>query len=464
MPFAAHYHMPDGNHFRFGHLHGGERGDGINEVVDPEGRTRWFYRAGHGMDGLNVPPWQPGRVDLQFGIAGFGKVEGDLGDIFVIAANNGQWNLWTADGLLAGHLTLHTRDPRVKAWPAEHARGTKMEDITAGQEHFHSFFNQAADGTFYVVIGHSWISVMEVQGLERIRRGTAELTVTPEMLRTTREWETKVRSRATFTRVPVQEVSRGAPALDGKLSEGEWPALTYQHRAGDQQGDDASFGMMFNDKELFVGWGVKKRGRLENGGDDFRRCFKTGAAVDLHLGTRPAAAADRTTPEAGDLRILVTRAAGKPVAVLYRPVAADAPAADAWETSTPAGGTTTFDQVKILDGARVFVHEDENGYSVEAAIPLAAIGLTAAPPNGTVMKMDWGVLTTVDGFSTNTRQYWANQIATGVSDEPTEARLEPALWGYARFGNSSSGKPKPTDSLEPSATDASLDEFLEEIR
>ena len=467
MPFTANYHMPDGNHFRFGHLHGGRQGDGINELVDPEGRTRWFYRASHGMDGLNVPPWKPGRVDLQFGIAGFGKVEGDLGDIFVIAANNGQWNLWTADGLLAGHVTLHSRDSRVKAWPAEHARGTTMENITAGQEHFHYFFTQAADGKCYIVIGGMSTSVMEVQGLERIRRGTAELTVTPDMLRKAREWETKVRSRATFARVPVQEVNRGAPALDGKLSEGEWPILTYQHREGDQESDDASCGMMFNDKELFVGWSAKKRGRLENGGDNFRRYFKTGAAVDLHLGTRPKAAADRTQPEAGDIRILVTRAAGKPVAVLYRPVAADAPAADAWETSTPAGGTTAFGQVKILAGARIFVQEDANGYSVEAAIPFAELGLAAAPANGTVMKMDWGVLTTVDGFSTNTRQYWANEIATGVSDEPTEARLEPALWGYARFGTSSSGssgKPALTDAFEPPATDASVDDFLEEIR
>ena len=453
MPFAAHYLMPDGNHFRFGHLHGGEPGDGINEVVDPKGRTLWFYRASQGMDGLNVPPWQPGHVDLQFGIAGFGKVEGDLGDVFVIAANNGQWNLWTADGLLAGHLTLHTGDPRLKGWPAEHARGTKMENITAGQEHFRHFFTQTADGRFYVVIGGMWINVMEVQGLDRIRRGTAELTVTPEMLRETREWETKLRGRATFSRVPVQEVGRGAPALDGKLSEGEWPALTHQ-------GDDASFGMMYIDKQLFLGWSVRNRGPLDNSGDDFRRFFKTGAAVDVHLGTRPGAAADRKTPEEGDIRILVTRAGGKPVAVLYRPVAPGAPAADRWETSTPAGGTTAFDQVKLLEGAKVVVHDDHNGYSVEAAIPLADLGLEAAPASGTVMKLDWGVLTTDDGFVTRSRRPWANPVASGVSDEPTEARLEPGLWGYARFGApASAGKPAMTDPLGPAATDDLLDDL-----
>ena len=459
MPFAANYLMPDGNHFRFGHLHGGELGDGINEVVDAQGRTLWFYRASQGMDGLNVPPWQPGRVDLQFAIAGFGKVKGDLGDVFVIAANNGQWNLWTADGLLAGHLTLHTGDPRLKGWPAEHARGTKMENITAGQEHFRYFFTQTADGKFYIVIGGMWISVMEVQGLDRIRRGTAELTVTPEMLRKTREWETKLRGRAMFSRVPVQEVGRGAPALDGKMGAGEWPALTHQ-------GEDASFGMMYGDKHLFLGWAVKNRGPLENGGDDFRRVFKTGAAVDLHLGTRPAAAADRKTPEAGDIRILVTSLGGKPVAVLYRPVAADAPAADRWETSTPAGGTTAFDQVKVLDNAKVIVHAEENSYSVEAAIPLADLGLAAAPASGTIMKLDWGVLTTDDGFVTRSRRYWANPIASGVSDEPTEARLEPGLWGYARFGApaSTTGKPVMTDPLGPAATDATLDDLLDDLK
>ncbi len=297
---------------------------------------------------------------------------------------------------------------------------------------------------------------MEVQGLDRIRRGTAELTVTPEMLRETRAWETKVRSRATFSRVPVQEVGRGGPALDGKIGEGEWPALTHQ-------GDDASFGMMCGERQLFLGWTVRNRGPLENGGDDFRRAFKTGAAVDLQLGTRPAAAADRTAPEAGDIRILITRLAGKPVAVLYRPVAPGAPAADRWETSTPAGGTTTFDQVTLLEGATILVHDEDDGYSVEAAIPLADLGIPAAPASGTVMKMDWGVLTTDDGFATRSRRYWANPIASGVSDEPTEARLDPALWGYARFGVPSSGKPTMTDPLAPAATDATLDDLLDDL-
>lgn len=452
MPFAAQYRMPNGNHFRFGHRGGKDNGDGINEVLDPQGRQLWSYRADYGMDGLNVPPWQPGRVDLQFGIAGFGKVQGDLGDIFVIAANNGQWNLWTADGLLAGHLTLHTRDPLVKGWPAEHARGTKMGNITAGQEHFQYFFTQAADGKFYALIGGGGINVMEVRGLERIRRGNAAFTVSPEMIQKTQAWDAKRAQRAVFARAAVQECPQGAPALDGRMNEGEWPSVT-------RIGDWAAFGMRYDAERLYLGWSVEKRGAFTNGGEDFHRCFKTGAAVDVQLGTRAEAAPDRTAPEAGDIRILVTRLKGKLVAVLYRPVAPDAPKSERYEPATLVA-KTTIDQVKLLDSAVIKVQEGGDGYGVEASIPLKDLGLAPAP--GRTLKMDWGVLTTDDGFHTSTRTYWANQTASGVSDEALEARLEPRLWGNMRFAASADERGIP-DITKPSSQPSSLDDLeLEE--
>jgi hypothetical protein len=279
------------------------------------------------------------------------------------------------------------------------------------------------------------------------------------MLRQTRDWETRRRSRTLFSRVLVQECPPGAPAMDGQMKKGEWPALTHL-------GDYASFGMQYTADRLFLGWTVEKRGAFTNGGDDFRRYFKTGAAVDVQLGTRAEAALNRKAPEAGDIRILVTRVKGKPgsgeqgrtVAVLYRPVAPDAPKAEHWETSTPAGGTTAFDQVKILDAALIAVQESDDRYSVEAAIPLKDLGLTPAPDQ--VLKMDWGVLTTDDGFVTRSRAYWANPMATGVADEPTEARLEPAMWGHVRFAASADARGMP-GILEPSNQSSSLDDLLE---
>jgi len=59
---------------------------------------------------------------------------------------------------------------------------------------------------------------------------------------------------------------------------------------------------------------------------------------------------------------------------------------DRWETSTPAGGTAAFDQVKVLDTARLAVRSAEESDVVEAAIPLKDFGFTPKP--GQVLKMD----------------------------------------------------------------------------
>jgi hypothetical protein len=51
-------------------------------------------------------------------------------------------------------------------------------------------------------------------------------------------------------------------------------------------------------------------------------------------------------------------------------------------------------------------------------------------------------------------------MATGVADEPTEARLEPALWGQVRFAASADARGMP-GILEPSTQSSSLDDLLE---
>ncbi len=418
MPFWADYRLPDNTHFRFG-----PRG---NEGLSPTGELRWSYRAGYGMDGLKVYPWAPGVVDLQFGVSGMATVDqGELGTIFVIHANNGQMNLWTSDGLLAGHLTYHARDPRAKSWPAVHARNTHLENLTLGQEHFRHFFCRASTGRYYMVAGHTHASIVEVTGLEKFRRASGEITVTPEMLARTREWEARYQRRQLLVNPKLVVCAERQPLIDGAIGDGEWSP-------GSTLGGFAEFWTAYDRNHLYLAWRVTGRGPLANSGEDFRRAFKTGAAVDVQISTDPAADPARRQPGAGDLRLLITQVKGKPVVVLYRPEAPGAPAAHRWETSTPGGGTTVFEQVVTLPEARVAIGESTDGYCVEAAIPLAALGLKP-PTDGLTLPLDWGVLTTDAGHITRTRQYWANAMATGVADEPTEARLEPALWGHVRF-------------------------------
>ena len=84
------------------------------------------------------------------------------------------------------------------------------------------------------------------------------------------------------------------------------------------------------------------------------------------------------------------------------------------------------------------------------------------PAPGQVLKMDWGVLTTDDGFVTRSRQYWANPMATGVADEPTEARLQPGMWGHVRFA-APQKEPGVSDFLQPKSSDSTVDRLLEEL-
>jgi hypothetical protein len=56
------------------------------------------------------------------------------------------------------------------------------------------------------------------------------------------------------------------------------------------------------------------------------------------------------------------------------------------------------------------------GYCLEAAVPLAALGLSLAPDLR--LKLDWGVLVSgPEGTETFQRLYWANQQTAIVSDE-----------------------------------------------
>ncbi|OPZ27352.1 MAG: hypothetical protein BWZ02_01677 [Lentisphaerae bacterium ADurb.BinA184] len=161
----------------------------------------------------------------------------------------------------------------------------------------------------------------------------------------------------------------------------------------------------------------------------------------------------RRTPGRGDLRLLIAWVDGKPQVVLYQPVAPGARPDEAWVARTEAGGETRFDRVVLLNRAEVAL-KGESDFTVEAAIPLADLGLKIQP--GLELAMDWGVLTSADGHQVKERLYWANTLATGTSDEAVEARLEPHLWGRLRF----TGETAVEDALEqaaPSAIDEALD-------
>ncbi|NQZ70659.1 MAG: hypothetical protein HRT89_21605, partial [Lentisphaeria bacterium] len=134
----------------------------------------------------------------------------------------------------------------------------------------------------------------------------------------------------------------------------------------------SKFKMGYSAEKLLFQWTIIGCGPLRNLGDDFRRYFKTGSAVDVKLALNPDADPNRKKPLEGDIRILVTQVKGKPVAVLYRSIAPNAKPGEAWSVTTPAGGTTSFDQVRILTAkeASIKIIGSSDSYTVNLSIPM----------------------------------------------------------------------------------------------
>ena len=431
LPGPALVRLDDGNYFSL-HTPFTEDGPIENFVMTAKGEKVWGYPTGQGgVGGLSVAAWSPGRVCNQFAVIGHETApQGDLGEFVVVHANSGEWNVWTADGLLAGQILLDKSNPRSKLFgPPVVTPGMRLDPLTASQEHFHGFFTRTeADNRYHIIAGFTHMSIIEVQGLEKYRRFATDVTVTPADLQKDRAWETaqvrrQIQGRALLVKAPSVETP---PVIDGDGSPHEWPGAVSIDDSG-----SATFAVSYDRAKLYLCWKGKGLGPIRNGGTEFQRYFKTGAALDFLLGADPKADTKRERPVRGDLRLLITFVGGVPKAVVYQSVAPGALAGEGWKTRTEAGGETAFDRVVELKGATVRMGGEQD-WTVEAAIPLGELGVKIEP--GARVKMDWGVLTSPDGNQVKQRMYWANKAATGTSDEAIEARLEPSLWGTLIWG------------------------------
>jgi len=403
-----------------------------NYVIGPDGRKQWSYPASGGVSGLSIPPWTPGLVTNQLCLIGHETAPaGDLGEFFVVNDNTGQWRIWTADGLLAGNILYHKMDPRAHLFGSIQATfGSRIDPLSASQEHFHGFFTRTEPANrYFIVAGFTNLSIIEVKGIEKFRRTEGTFTVTLQDLERMRRWETDRWIRRNGGRPATLTACYATdhpPQIDGNLIPGEWP-LEVKLPAD----RNVAFRLAYDNTNLYLCWTGKGVGPLRNTPDDLRRIFKTGACLDFMIGADENADPKRAAPVAGDQRLLIAFVDGKPHVMLYQPVAAGAPPDEAWSTRTLAGGETRFDRVvELKDGVTVAIDGDRD-FTVEAAIPLNALGL--APSPGMKLKGDWGILTSDSGNQVKMRAYWSNIGATGTADEAVEARLEPAYWGIIEF-------------------------------
>jgi hypothetical protein len=389
---------------------------------------RWSYPnpypGVHGSHLATMP--KPGLVIGALKFHGVAEVNKGVGRVFAIRGNLGQDYFLTTDGLYVGALFQDGRIPAAGLPETEAAlRGKTLEGFTEGGEPFNGWFGKQRDGKCRLVTSFARQAglIVEVTGLESIQRFTAPALTVDAATLVKAEGENMVR-QAAAAKPKSYSISRLATplAVDGVGT--EWakiPALTIE-RAGSPNRGTAK--LAYDAENLYLLYEVNDTSPWLNEGKDYTRLFKTGDAVDLHLG--PAGKAHRE-PQAGDRRLVFAALNGKPAAVLMVPIDPTAPEALTYQYTSPVQ-PKRFARVEVLTGVKVAVKVERERYRVEAAIPLTALGLTLTP--GLTLRGDLGLISSdVQGMTNVARTYWVNKATNLVNDLPSEAWLYPETWG-----------------------------------
>ena len=94
--------------------------------------------------------------------------------------------------------------------------------------------------------------------------------------------------------------------------------------------------------------------------------------------------------------------------------------------------TRKHDRVEILKSAKIKVRKGSGQYTVDAVMPLSAIGLK--PKKGLKLRGDIGFISSdPTGKINSARTYWSNKDTNLVSDLPQESWFYPQSWGEFNF-------------------------------
>jgi hypothetical protein len=343
-----------------------------------------------------------------------GKATLDSG-LTLIGVNGyfGQFNLLSETGLWVASLCKDNR------------YGPVADSTTVWPENFSGFlFRNGDDGKVYLIAGDTDTRIWEVTGLGSIR--TAEAAFQISAADRTKALAASLRKQGVSTELAPIALRKVQATVDGRLD--DWD-MGRGVRIDAGAGRGATVALGSDGQNLLAAFSVQDKSPMKNGGKDFALLFKTGDTCDVLLACDPKADPKRTRPAAGDLRLVFSVLEGKPVCVVYRPVVKEGPRAPRL-LSSPVSAES-FDEIAVLADATVALRRGENGYSLEASVPLKT--LRFAPGPGMLLKGDVGVIFSDPGGSRNVlRAYYANRNTAIVNDIPSEARLTPRDWGVLR--------------------------------
>jgi hypothetical protein len=383
----------------------------------PDGHLLWRYANQwsnvHGSH--NAPLPETGVLQGSLFFQGCTKMD-ETSDIFIVNGNHGRFFALTSDGLYFDEMF---KDVRL---------GGSRDAYWVGGECFGGYFARSEkDGNYYLQTGGDGYRVFRLHGIKDAKRSEGTVKVSPEQLAAAERNRARKMAVEQKPKDAVASLLKKAPTIDGK--DNDWPkeyTLTW-----DRNGRfPVKVKCAFDAENLYLFYNVEDDSPWVNNGKDWTTLFKTGDSVDLQLGTNTGAPPDRRGPVPGDLRLLIAPSEGQPLAVLYQH---RVPGAKNPVTFTCPWRSETVDVVRKVEKARIAVTKENNRYYLEAAIPLAELGLK--DPAGKKFKTDFGVIYgDPEGTINSLRSYWSNTATGLVNDVPGEIMLSPNLWGTLKMG------------------------------
>jgi hypothetical protein len=369
----------------------------------PDGKLRWDYPS--------AEDYKPMGSITGEGLMGPVHAGGELGEIFAIT----QWHgcyvpFLTTDGLFIGRVL---RDPAEGGAPGPGMyRGETIQ-----------YLNRLDDGRIILSHGKNAHHLLQVTGLDTVKRFQGTLTLTPVQAQLAVDrLHTAQTQREQHDPIRITQ-RKEAVTVDGKLDEWAWgSAATIGAKSGLPRADIA---LSTDGKALFLAYKVTKGRPFLNTGQEITQLFLTGDAVDLQFCTDPVADPKRTAPVMGDCRLVISKLGGQPVAVLYQ---AQVPFAKTPVSFRSPAREVVFDEVRQIKDAQVAIVDTAEGYIVEAAIPQRALLSDFIWP-GRIFQGDAGIIVADVTGRRVARLYRFNQDTQVVSDVPTEAALTPRNWG-----------------------------------
>ena len=361
----------------------------------------------------DAPAAQRGVLIAPFRTNGVVENVPGVGSITALGGDRGEWFLMSMDGLFLSSLL-------------QDAKGdTTLDETFVGQESFGGFFWRDEQGRVLAQLGGASYRLMQIHGLETVRKQQLSLTVTQSQIEEgsrliaaaaqaqTPQEPTELR----ITRVAKLPAEPVAPELDVQqpLVDGA-PNLQVEERGNPARWWRAA--MVHDGKDLAIMYQVADPNPWKNAANRFTHAFIGGDCVDLKL----------QVPGRGAMRLLVAPLNGQDTAVFFQQHAAQKDNPTTYVVGNNPANAQAFDVVRRCPSAKITHKTGMSGYSVLVTVPLTELGLDPSKPDG-ITGLLGVIYSDPSGTNRAARLYWLDKQTDLVSDVPSEARLDPAHWG-----------------------------------